>query len=228
MNFIFMLTRDDQTVADCRDVAAELAESGVSHIGFKDIGVAPEILRSLHADLKAMGATTYLEVVSTTPEDALASARFAVEIGVDRLMGGTLVAETLEILAGSGIQYFPFPGRPIGHPTVLDGTADDVAADARRFQEMGCAGVDLLAYRTSRGDPLALVRAARSAIDGELIVAGSIRSGDQVRELARAGVEGFTVGSAIFAGELDPHAGTMRSQLARLASWLDSTEAGRQ
>jgi hypothetical protein len=41
-------------------------------------------------------------------------------------------------------------------------------------------------------------------------------------------VDGFTIGSAIFAGDLDPHAGTLRSQLARVASWQGSTGVGCQ
>ena len=44
MNFIFMLTRQDRTVADCLDVLAQIAPLGLKHIGFKDIGVDPQTL----------------------------------------------------------------------------------------------------------------------------------------------------------------------------------------
>jgi hypothetical protein len=44
---------------------------------------------------------------------------------------------------------------------------------------MGCAGIDLLAYRATDAEPLDLVRAARAATSGRLVVAGSI---------ARAGI----------------------------------------
>jgi hypothetical protein len=227
VDFIFMLTRDDQTVADARDVVAQLGGSGIGHIGFKDIGATPAELRALHDDIRDLGAVSYLEVVSTTAEDALNSARFAAEIGVDRLMGGTLVDETLAILDGSGIEYFPFPGTPVGHPTVLDGSAEEIAADVSRFQALGCAGVDLLAYRTSGDDPLGLVRAARAALDGYLVVAGNVTSAAQVRDLAAAGVDGFTIGSAVFSGDIDRRSALLRSQLAAVASWTAETWNGR-
>ena len=188
MDFIFMLTRQDQTVSDCLTVMAEIAPLNLRHIGFKDVGAELETLRNLNRQIKANGATSYMEVVATTPEAALNSARIAVEIGVDRLLGGTLVKETLEILAGSGIAYYPFPGRPIGHPTKLGGSAADVAADSRNFLELGCAGVDLLAYRATEADPLDLVKAARSAlgISDTLICAGAVDSAERIAALREA------------------------------------------
>ena len=227
MDFIFMLTRDDRTVTDAREVVALLGDAGVTHVGFKDIGLEPAALRKLHEDIRALGATSYLEVVSTSAQDALASARFAAEIGVDRLMGGTLVEETLDILAGTEVEYFPFPGRPVGHPTVLDGTPDDVAADSENYERLGCAGVDLLAYRTSGDDPIALVRAARAAISGRLVVAGNVASAEQVSALAEAGADAFTIGSAVFAGEIDRRSALLRSQLAAVNSWTAATWSGR-
>jgi uncharacterized protein related to proFAR isomerase len=65
----------------------------------------------------------------------------------------------------------------------------------------GAAGVDLLAYRATDAAPSDLVKAARAALGtGELIVAGSIESSDQVRALSAAGVDGFTIGTAVFDG----------------------------
>jgi len=206
MDFIFMLTRQDRTVPDCLDVLAEIAPLGLQHIGFKDIGVAPAVLRALHSGIKALGAVSYLEVVATSPEAALNSARMGVELGVDRLMGGTLVAETLAILAGSAVEYYPFPGRPIGHPTLLGGDAALIEADAARFVEMGCAGVDLLAYRATEAEPLDLVRAAKRGcgVAGRLICAGGVDSRTRIDALRAAGADGFTVGSAAFDGSFGP------------------------
>lgn len=77
--------------------------------------------------------------------------------------------------------------------------------------------MDLLAYRAIDADPLDLVRAARAATTGRLVVAGSITGADQIQALASAGVDAFTIGSAAFDGSLQPHAGTLRSQLATVA-----------
>jgi hypothetical protein len=199
MDFIFMLTRQDQTVPDCLAIMADIAPLNLRHIGFKDIGADLETLRDLNQQIKATGAISYLEVVATTPQAALNSARMAVEIGVDRLLGGTMVAETLEILSGTGIAYYPFPGTPIGHPTQLAGTPQDIAAQTRTYRAMGCAGVDLLAYRATQSDPIALVRAAREALGAStLICAGGVDSPSRITALRDAGCDAFTVGSAAF------------------------------
>jgi hypothetical protein len=214
MDFVFMLTRADRTVGDALDVLDDIRSLGLRHIGFKDVGVEPAALAAVHRRIKELGATSYLEVVSTTPEACLQSARIGRELGVDRLLGGTQVEEVLAILAGSNVQYLPFPGRPFGHPTQLRGTADDVARDCQRFRALGTAGVDLLAYRALDAEPLELVRAARRSLaGGTLLVAGGVASVDQVRALAAADVDAFTVGSAAFDGSFAPHVGSLRSQL---------------
>ena len=214
MDFIFMFTRDDQTVEDCLDVLDIIIETGVKHLGFKDIGVPRETLVALTERIGASGGVSYMEVVSTTTEACLNSARSAVEIGVDRLLGGTEAEAMLEVLQGSGIAYYPFPGRPEGHPTQLGGTPEQVAADCRRFEALGCAGADLLAYRATEAEPLALVRAARQTLKGELIVAGSVDTPARVKELAKAGADAFTIGSAAFDGSFSPRKGSLRSQLS--------------
>ena len=215
MDFIFMLTRQDQTVLDALDVMAEIRPLGLKHIGFKDVGVDKPTLRALNQAIKTAGAVSYMEVVSTSPEAALQSARVAAEIGIDRLLGGTSVAEILAIVKTSGIAYYPFPGRPVGHPTKLGGNAETVEGQCRRFLEMGCAGVDLLAYRAMEADPLDLVKAARRGLGskGGLICAGSVDSPARIAELKAAGCDAFTIGSAAFDGSFTPRKGRLTSQL---------------
>lgn len=218
MDFIFMLTRQDQTVSDCLTVMTEIAPLNLRHIGFKDVGADLPTLRTLNRRIKEAGAVSYMEVVSTTAAAALNSARIAVEIGVDRLLGGTQVKETLAILQGSGIAYYPFPGRPQGHPTELGGTAADVESDSRSFLALGCAGVDLLAYRATQAEPLELVKAARRALgkEGTLICAGAVDSKARIAALRDAGCDAFTVGSAAFEGVFSPGNGDLRGQLQEI------------
>lgn len=213
MDFIFMLTRSDQTIEDCLEVWDYVEPLGLAHVGFKDVGVDAATLRELNRRIRASGAVSYMEVVSTSDEAAVRSARVAAEIGVDRLLGGTAVTEILAVLEGTGIAYLPFPGRPQGHPTRLGGTAADVAEDCRAFAEMGCAGVDLLAYRAVDAEPLDLVRAAREATDGYLVCAGSVTSPDRIEKLASAGADAFTIGTAALDGSFSPRKGGLRGQL---------------
>lgn len=213
MDFVFMLTRADRTVPDSLDVLDDIRDVGLTHIGFKDVGVEPAALRAIHARIKEMGAVSYMEVVSTSAAACLASAKVARDLGVDRLLGGTQVDEVLAVLEGSATSYLPFPGQPHDHPTKLGGSPADVEADCARFAAKGCAGVDLLAYRATEADPIALVQAARRGTPGVLLVAGGVGKPAQVRALRDAGADAFTVGSAAFDGSFAPHVGSLRSQL---------------
>ncbi|MFI0844900.1 4-hydroxythreonine-4-phosphate dehydrogenase [Mesorhizobium sp. IMUNJ 23232] len=215
MDFIFMLTRDDRTVEDSLDLMRLIEPVGLKHLGFKDIGVPPAVLKTLVADIHGAGAVSYMEVVSTTSEACLQSARIARDLGVQRLLGGTQVDEILEVLDGSETTYFPFPGRPVGHPTKLGGTAADVEADCRGFVGKGCAGCDILAYRATEADPIDLVRAARKGLgpDKYLIVAGAVTSVERIRAVKAAGADAFTIGTAVFNGSYSPSKGSILSQL---------------
>ena len=77
MDFVFMLTRSDQTVTDCLEVLDDIRALGLAHIGFKDVGVSPDVLAELVRQIKAAGSTSYMEVVSTSREACLRSARVA-------------------------------------------------------------------------------------------------------------------------------------------------------
>lgn len=215
MDFIFMLTRQDQTIHDCLELFDTIEPIGLKHVGFKDVGVDVERLVELNRRIRASGATSYMEVVNPDPTQTLVAARTAVEVGVDCLLGGTDADGILEALGGSGIAYYPFPGRPEGHPTRLHGTVETIATDTRRFMEIGCAGVDLLALRATESEPLTLIRAARESLGdrGRLIVAGSVNSPDTIRAIAEAGADAFTIGSAVLEGGFSPRKGLVTSQL---------------
>lgn len=207
-----MLTRADRTIGDGLAVLEQVRPLGLRHIGFKDVGIEREAMIELHRAIKDLGATSYLEVVSTTSDACLESARVARDLGIDRLLGGTRVEEVMRILDDTDVEYLPFPGQPFDHPTKLRGSADDIARDCRRYRGHGAFGVDLLAYRATDADPIELVRAARGALDGGyLLVAGGVTSPAQVRALAEAGADAFTVGSAVFDGTFAT--GDLRSQL---------------
>jgi len=212
-----MLTRQDRTVPDCLGVLAQIAPLGLTHIGFKDIGADEPTLRSLNAGIKALGAQSYLEVVATSPEAALNSARMAAAIGVDHLLGGTQVPETLALLKGTGVKYYPFPGIPIGHPTKLGGTPAQIAAHTADFIAQGCAGVDLLAYRATEADALDLVRAARAACgSAKLICAGGVDGPARIEALRAAGADAFTIGSAAFDATFAPDKPGLVAQLQEI------------
>ena len=201
IEFIFMLTRDDVTIPDAREVYASIASTGVRHVGCKDVGLPAEALWALMDDARAAGHETWIEVVSESEEATLASARAAAEIRPDHLIGGTLIEPVQEILAGTGVKFWPYVGRIVEHPCLLRGTIDEIVADARRAASLGVDGINLLAYRYD-GDVEALVRAVCSATDLPVIAAGSVDSAERIRALGAAGAWGFTIGTAALDGVL--------------------------
>ena len=222
MDFIFMLTRNDKTVEDAGCLVDQVCDLGVTHIGFKDVGVPVATMEEVVGAIRRRGGVAYLEVVSTTPAAIVRSLQSAVALGVDRVLGGTDLAAARSIL-GDLSRYFPFPGRPVGHPTQLEGSAALVAEDCGRARAMGCGGVDLLAYRATQADPLDLVRAARNAIcGGKLIVAGSVNSRRQIHALAESGADAFTIGSAVFDGSFSPSKGSLRGQILDILEACDN------
>jgi hypothetical protein len=219
IEFVFMLTRDDVTVGDAADVLASLRESGLRYVGFKDIGPPPETLAEVTRAAHEASMEVMLEVVSTSAEDELRSLRAALDIGVDWVLGGTRAREGVAILGGA-VKYCPFGGTIVGHPSVLHGTVDEIAAHAAALTAMdGVHGVDLLAYRHASEDPIALTRAVADAAAGPVIAAGSVTSFEQIAALEAAGAWGFTIGSAIFANQL-PGGPTVPGQVAAVLAHL--------
>jgi hypothetical protein len=201
IEFIFMLTRDDRTIADAREVYAAVADTGIRHVGCKDVGLEPDELAGLLGDIRSNGHTSYLEVVSETEEATLRSARVAAEIGPDCLIGGTLIEPVQAIISGTGIRFFPYVGRVVGHPCLLRGTIEEIVEDCRRAEDLGVDGINLLAYRYD-GDVDALVEAVVEAVSIPVIAAGSVDSLQRIRALATRGVWGFTIGTAALDGKL--------------------------
>lgn len=219
--FVFMLTRQDRTVEDAEERLLEVLAEGVKHIGFKDIGLPLNRLRALARTIQAAGALAYLEVVSLDEASEVASARAAVELGVDVLMGGTRPAAVLPIIRGSGIRYYPFPGHVTGHPSVLDGPIETIVASARRMAALdGVHGLDLLAYRF-KGDVPALIDAVCSAVNKPVFVAGSIDRAERVHVVASSKAAGFTVGTAALDGAFLTSATGLQAQLRAIRSLIN-------
>jgi hypothetical protein len=223
--FVFMLTRDDTTIPDARRVYEQVADTGVTHVGCKDVGLPRAELAALVADIHAARHTAYLEVVSESREATLESARVAAEIGVDYLIGGTLIEPVQEVIAGTEIRFFPYVGRIVGHPCLLRGEIDEIARDAAGGGALGVDGINLLAYRYD-GDVPALVRAVSKATSLALLCAGSVDRLDRVRELAGLGVWGFTVGTAALDGRFVPGAPLAEQLGAILGTAREATASG--
>jgi mannose-6-phosphate isomerase-like protein (cupin superfamily) len=216
LRFIFMLTRNDRTVADASQQLQTALSLGVRHIGFKDIGLPIEQLKGLDAAIKAGGATSYLEVVSLDRESEIVSAKAAADIGVDVLLGGTRVDDVLPIIRRTSIQYFPFPGRITGHPSVLEGTIEEIVESARTIAAKdGVHGLDLLAYRSVENVP-ELMKAVCTAVSKPVYIAGSIQTPERIAVVQKVGAAGFTIGTAALDGKYPADGNDVPSQLTAI------------
>ena len=110
--------------------------------------------------------------------------RAAVDAGFDWVLGGTHATDAAALLAGSDIRYCPFPGRIIGHPSVLEGGIEEIARSAAELTALdGVHGVDLLTYRHATADAGELTAAVVKASSGPVIAAGSVVDPSQISTL---------------------------------------------
>ena len=199
-HFIFMLTRSDQTVTNAREVYKNIRPCGLQYVGFKDIGLPLDELKLLTNDIRQDGCKVMLEVISNTQESELRSIEAAIELKVDYLLGGRHAKEAVKLIKGRNIQYFPFAGHTVGHPTKLTGTIQEIVEDAKELCALeGVHGLDLLAYRFA-GDVPDLAHQVVQAVKKPVIAAGSIDSPERVQIMRASGMWAFTVGSALFDG----------------------------
>jgi len=220
--FILMLTYNDETVKDAHKLFYECKDTPVTHWGFKDVGLPPEEMKSLVREMKNAGKTTFLEVVSLSEEEGLRGAEIAVEAGFDVLMGTVLFDSILNYLKGKTIKYYPFPGHIFGHPSIMDGTIEEVVAHARLLESKGVPGMDLLSYRYN-GDARLLLKEVVRATNVPIVSAGSIDSFKRIAEIWQAGAWGFTIGSALFDKKFVAN-GSFRENIIAVCNWLEKTD----
>jgi len=217
--FILMLTYNDTTVKDALKIFRECKDAPVTHWGFKDVGLPPEEMRALVREMKDAGKTTYLEVVSLSEEEGLRGAKIAVEAGFDILMGTVFFDSILDYLKDKPIKYYPFPGHIFGHPSIMDGTIEEVVAHARFLEGKGVPGMDLLSYRYI-GNAQQLLKEVVKAANVPIVSAGSIDSYRRMAEVWQAGAWGFTIGSALFDKKFVANGSFIENTIA-VCDWLE-------
>lgn len=220
--FILMLTYNDSTVKDALKIFRESKDTPVTHWGFKDVGLPPEEMKALVQEMKACEKTTYLEVVSLSEQEGLRGAQIAVEAGFDILMGTVFFDSIMEYLKDKPIKYYPFPGHIFGHPSIMDGTIEEVVAHAKFLESKGVPGMDLLSYRFI-GDAHLLLTEVVKATNVPIVSAGSIDSYRRMAEVWKTGAWGFTIGSALFDRKFVPN-GSFTENIMAVCDWLAKTE----
>ena len=220
--FILMLTYNDNTVKDALEIFRECKDTPVTHWGFKDVGLPTEEMKALVQEMKACEKTTYLEVVSLSEKEGLRGAQIAVDAGFDILMGTVFFDSIMDYLKDKPIKYYPFPGHILGHPSIMDGTIEEVVAHAKFLESKGVPGMDLLSYRFIGDAPLLLTEVVK-ATNVPVVSAGSIDSYRRMAEVWKTGAWGFTIGSALFDRKFVPN-GSFTENIMAVCDWLAKTE----
>lgn len=219
---IVMLTHNDVTVGDAREVFRASADLPVQYWGFKDAGMTRRQMEQLAGDLKEAGKIPVLEVVSFDEKELLEASELAVACGMEYFTGSFFSPAVAQRVGEAGLRYFPFCGDVGGSPIVLRGTPDSIAAHAQELRGQGVDGVDLVAYRYTEGDPVELTQSVLAQLGREhVIVAGSINSIERLERMHHIAPFAYTMGGALFEGVFVP-GGSFRDNLLRVVEINES------
>ena len=196
---IVMLTRNDETVGNAKEIFLSCKDFPVKFWGFKNIGLSIKQMKDLAGTMQDAGKTTFLEVVTFSGEDCLEWAKIAVDCGFDYLLGTIYYPSALDYCKKNQVKYFPYCGKVYGHPAVLEGTPDEIADSAVMLQNAACQGTGLLAYR-NKNDPEEIIKVLLQKVSFPICVAGGIASFEQIDTVNKLNPWTFTIGSALFDG----------------------------
>lgn len=218
-NLVVMLTHNDHTVPNAPEVFAQCRDLPVTHWGMKEDGLPQAQMRQLYAQMKDLGKTTVLEVVAYTEEAGMDGARIAADCGCDILMGTLFRDRINDFCLSHNIRYMPFVGQVSGRPSVLEGSLEEMVAQADHCIARGAWGIDLLGYRY-RGVAAELCRRFIQQVDAPVCLAGSINSFTRLDEVKTAAPWGYTIGGAFFD---DQFRGTIPRQIQKVLNHMSVT-----
>ena len=217
-DIVVMLTHHDVTVKNAREVFEECKDLPVKHWGFKNVGLPKDQMKELAAEMKKCGKETFLEVVTYDEASCLDGAQTAIDCGFDYLMGTIYYDSVAKLLRDNHMNYLPFVGKVSGSPSILEGTNEEIIAQAKGLMAKGVTGFDILAYRhVVDGEKLA--RDFCAAVDARICVAGSINSYARIDTMFDIGPWTFTMGSALFEKKFVP-TGSFRDNLKAFADYM--------
>jgi hypothetical protein len=216
---IVMLTHNDKTVKDAKEVFESCKDLPVKYWGFKDVGLPPNEMKELCALMNKSGKNTFLEVVTYTEEECMRGAKIAVDCGFEYLMGTIFYDKVNDFIKTTSLKYMPFVGEVSGSPSILKGSAESMLAQEAKYKKAGVYGVDLLGYRYADGDPEKL--SGEFIAKGSLpcVLAGSIDSEKRIDIVLKMNPWGFTMGSALFSKKFVKD-GTFRQNLEHVVKYL--------
>lgn len=215
---IIMLTHHDVTVKNAAEIFEECKDLPIKFWGFKNVGLPKDEMKALAKAMKDAGKTTFLEVVTYDEASCLDGAQTAIDCGFDCLMGTLYYDSVAKLLKDNNMDYMPFVGKVSGSPSILEGSNEEIIANAKELMAKGITGFDILAYRhVIDGEKLA--REFCVAVDAKICIAGSISSYERIDTMFDIGPWTFTMGSALFDKNFIP-SGSFYENLEAVANYM--------
>lgn len=215
---IIMLTHHDVTVKNAAEIFEECKDLPIKFWGFKNVGLPKDEMKALAKAMKDAGKTTFLEVVTYDEASCLDGAKTAIDCGFDCLMGTLYYDSVAKLLKDNNMDYMPFVGKVSGSPSILEGSNEEIIANAKELMAKGITGFDILAYRhVIDGEKLA--REFCAAVDAKICIAGSISSYERIDTMFDIGPWTFTMGSALFDKNFIPN-GSFYENLEAVANYM--------
>lgn len=194
--FIVMLTHNDVTVKNAKEIFLEAKDAPCDCWGFKEVGLPPEEMKDLVKCMKEAGKTTFLEIVGKTEEECLKPVQLAAECGFDAITGTVFYDSILEVVKEHNMTYMPFIGER--YTLNISGTIEELVEEAKELSKKdGVAGINIAAFRY-QGDVEKMVYAVKNAIDKPICCVGSINSYERLDKIKEFEPLYFTIGSAFF------------------------------
>jgi hypothetical protein len=158
-------------------------------------------------------------VVTYTEDSCLTAAKLALECQFDYLMGTVYFESVHHLLKNHPLKYFPFCGKINGHPSILEGSIEEIIEEAQKLEKKGVDGFDLLGYRYKPGDPEELILEFLRKIKIPTVLAGSIHSFERLDKVKKFNPWGFTIGGAFFDQKF-VQGGSFKDQIISVLSYL--------
>ena len=220
-DLIVMLTYNDRTVDNAHEIFDQCKNTKAKFWGFKEEGYPLEKMKNLFSYMKKHGKSTVLEVVAYTEENCMKGAKIAAECGCSILMGTRFYDSVNEYCKVNNLKYMPYIGHVSGRPSFLEGTVEEMIAEANKYLEKGVYGFALLGYRYT-GDSVALNKQFVTQINAPICLAGSIDSYKRLFEVKESGAWAFTIGGAFFENK---YGGSFNEQIDKVCDYIKALYA---
>ena len=197
---ITMLTHNDKTVPNSKEIFLKAKDAPCMHWGLKDVGLPKEEIREIVSLMKEAGKKTYLECLAYDEESAYNAMQFGIDCDFDVVMGTFYFDKVGDLAEKYHVNYYPFVGCQVAGDVF--GTVEENVEKVLEIAHKKVTGVDFCGYRWVNGNPEdvidAVVKAVKTETGKPVFCVGSINTFERLDAVKRLGVDAITIGSAFF------------------------------